>query len=580
MKSDVTGEEREDPLPERGTVRNMTKTPKRAVIYTRISRDDSGEGVANQRQEEDCRKLADLRGWEVVGVEADISISGYSGKDRPAWNRVLGMIRAGEVDLVLAWHMDRMTRSMVDLETLIVLAEEHGVGISTVTGDIDLTSDVGRMVARILAAVARAEVERKGARQKRANEQRARQGEFRSSGFRAFGYTLQGEIVEKEAALIREAAEDVLNGAPLRAIVRRWNELKVPTSRTRKNMSGWTHNSVRSILLNPRNAGIATYNGEVVGKGNWEPIISEETHILLVATLTDPARTKGDENRALGNKPRNLLSGIAVCGECGWKVEAGSNGGRKVYKCSNPDGDHITTHRAEADQIVRSALTLAIGMTTPGTLTEPRDKAVPADLWSQRERINERLKKMTVSWAEGVLTDDMFEAGSASLKSQLEDVETRIESAAQEPEDTNLRWEEARKFESLDMWGQRRVLDDLTEVKLWPKNRRRNLPMKHQVTVHVTDLRGRTWAALDERNGQAPDPSAATYEALAGVLVREQPESITSLSKAAQWLVDEGHTDLSPGGLPGKLSPLVRYVRGETRSGAGWTPKGESAKPA
>lgn len=175
--------------------RRTPATTKRAVIYTRISRDDTGEGVANQRQEEDCRKLAELRGWDVVGVEADISISGYSGKTRPGWNRVLDMIRGGEVEVVIAWHMDRMTRSMLDLEKLILLADEHGVGISTVTGDIDLTTDVGRMVARILAAVARAEVERKGARQKRANEQRARKGEFRSSGFRPFGYTMEGEVL-------------------------------------------------------------------------------------------------------------------------------------------------------------------------------------------------------------------------------------------------------------------------------------------------------------------------------------------------------------------------------------------------
>jgi DNA invertase Pin-like site-specific DNA recombinase len=552
-----------------------TATAKRAVIYTRISRDDTGEGVANERQEEDCRKLADLRGWEVVAVEHDISKSAYSGKERPAWERVLDMIRSGEVEVVVAWHMDRMTRSMLDLETLILLAEEHNVGISTVTGDIDLTTDVGRMVARILAAVARAEVERKGARQKRANLQRAQAGIFRSTGFRPFGYTLDGEVVEHEAALIREAAEDVLNGAPLRAIVRRWKELEVPTARSRKNMDGWTHNSVRSILLNPRNAALSTYDGEVVGKGQWEPIITEETHVLLVATLTDPARSRGD--KTLGNKPRNLLSGIATCGECGHPVEAGSNGGRKVYKCSNPDGDHITTLRSEADELVRSSFALAVGMTTPGTLTKPRDKAVPADLWAERERINERLKKLTVSWTEGRVNDAMFEAGSESLQEQLAAVEARIEEAAQEPEDTNLRWEEARNFLALDLWGQRRVLEDLTEVKLWPKNKKRNVPMKHQVTVYVTDLRGRTWAALDERNGKAPDPSAATYEALADLLVRVQPEGITSLAKAAQWLVDNGHTDRSPSGLPGKLSPLVRYVRGETRGATGWTRKAHGA---
>lgn len=546
--------------------------PTRAVIYTRISRDETGEGVANQRQEEDCRKLADLRGWEVVAVEADISISGYSGKTRPAWNRVLGMIQAGDVDVVIAYHLDRLTRSMVDLENMILISEEHGVGISTVTGDIDLTTDVGRMVARILAAVARAEVERKGARQRRANEQRAAQGVPWRTGFRAFGYTLAGEVVEQEAALISEASEDVLNGTPLRAIVRRWKDLEVPTARSRKNMDGWTHSSVKGILLNPRNAGIATYKGEVVGKGEWEPIVSEETHVLLVATLTDSSRTKGD--KTLGNKPRNLLSGIAVCGECGWKVEAGSSSGRMVYKCSNPDGDHLTTHRAEADEIVRTAFALGVGSTTPGTMTKPRDKAVPADLWAERERINERLEKLTVSWTESNINDRMFEAGSTSLQERLSEIEARIEEAANPPADTNIRWAEAKNFLALDLWGQRRVLDDLTEIKLWPKYRKRNLPIKQQVTVHVTDLRGRTWPALDERDGRALDPSGATYETLADVLVREQPEGIASLAKAAQWLVDNGHTDYSPAGLPGRLSPLVRYVRSEVRGPTGWTLKG------
>ncbi|MCW2849306.1 MAG: hypothetical protein JWR90_3280, partial [Marmoricola sp.] len=73
-------------------------TPKRAVIYTRISRDDSGEGRSTERQEEDCRMLARLRGWDVVDVQEDMSISAYSGKKRPGWERVMEMMRSGEVD--------------------------------------------------------------------------------------------------------------------------------------------------------------------------------------------------------------------------------------------------------------------------------------------------------------------------------------------------------------------------------------------------------------------------------------------------------------------------------------------------
>ncbi len=73
--------------PEGGALptRVASRTRKRCVIYTRVSRDDTGEGRSNERQEEVCRKLADLRGWEVVSVEADISVSAYSGTHRPAW---------------------------------------------------------------------------------------------------------------------------------------------------------------------------------------------------------------------------------------------------------------------------------------------------------------------------------------------------------------------------------------------------------------------------------------------------------------------------------------------------------------
>lgn len=572
----------------------MDSLTKRAAIYTRISRDDSGEGVANQRQEADCRKLADLRGWEVVAVEADISKSGYSEKERPGWRRILSMIERGQIDLVVAWHMDRMTRSMLDLERLIILAEEHSVGISTVHGDIDLTSDVGRMVARILAAVARAEVERKGARQRRANLARAVDGEFRSTGFRPFGYTREGKVVEDEAALIRAAAEDVLNGTPLRGIVRRWNEAGVPTPRSQAvKASGrsdtnedstsskpednrqprWTHGSVRSVLLNPRNAAIATYRGEVVGKGTWDKILEEETHVLLTAMLTDPSRLKGDSQRALGNKPRNLLSGLATCAECGSKVEAGSSNGRRVYKCSNPDGDHLTTDREKADRIVRVSMTFAFGMTSAGTLAPSRDRSVPGDLWEAREKLNSRLETMTVSWANGTITDGMFNAGTEALKSQLDEIEERIEASVHEADPYSLSWEEARRFQDLDVWGQRRVLEDLAEIKLWPKYRKRNLPIKQQVTVYVTDTHGRTWAALDERKHMTPDPSAATYAALADALVQEQPEGVTTLASAAEWLSETGRTDRAPSGLPSKLSPLVRHVRGETRGAMGWTLK-------
>lgn len=480
-------------------------TTKKALIYTRVSRDDSGEGRSNARQREDCQKLAELRGWEVVGVEEDISISAYGTKDRPAWNRVLDAVDAGDVDVVIAWHIDRMTRNMLDLERLILLSEQHGVGVATVTGDIDLTSDVGRMVARILAAVARAEVERKGARQRRANQQRAAEGLPWTSGWRALGYKLVGPkkqrravVVPEEAALIQEAAEDVLNGTSLHEVQRRWGALGVSTPRSAKGKTGmWTHSGVRSVLLNPRNAGIARHKGEVVGVGQWEPILSLETHTLLVAKLTDPARKVGGPDKF--GLAENLLSGIAVCATCGETVAAGSgHKGKPIYQCK---GYHTSTYREEADELVRSAFALSVQMTGPGRVVPLATTQTPDVLLAQAAQLQERLASLSTSFAAGKISIGQLEAASQSITAQLSDVEERIRQASESPRDPlTLRSEAVSDFLALDLAGQRRVLSELSEITLYPKGRgKKNVPIKHQVTMRVKGVGDRWFMALDER---------------------------------------------------------------------------------
>jgi DNA invertase Pin-like site-specific DNA recombinase len=72
----------------------------RVRIYTRISKDDTGEGKSNARQEDACRKIAEIRGWNVVDFVEDISYSAYSGKKRPGWDRVLEIMRSGTTVIV------------------------------------------------------------------------------------------------------------------------------------------------------------------------------------------------------------------------------------------------------------------------------------------------------------------------------------------------------------------------------------------------------------------------------------------------------------------------------------------------
>jgi len=86
----------------------MTPTTKRAGIYARISQDRTGAGLGVERQRSDCAELARKLDLDVVGLYSDNDTSAYSGKPRPEYRRLLEDLNAGRIDVVLAWHTDRV----------------------------------------------------------------------------------------------------------------------------------------------------------------------------------------------------------------------------------------------------------------------------------------------------------------------------------------------------------------------------------------------------------------------------------------------------------------------------------------
>ena len=169
---------------------------------------------------------------------------------------------------------------MKDLERLIDIADAGGVSLRTVNGgDLDLANSSGRMLARILGSVARQESEHKGERQKRANEQRREAGKWVRTGLRKFGYDHDGQPIEPEASALRQAAADVLAGKSLRGIAIDWTGRGLTTTRG----NPFTSMQLRRTLINPLYAAMVTYQEKVVGPGDWEPIIDEDTHRGLVA---------------------------------------------------------------------------------------------------------------------------------------------------------------------------------------------------------------------------------------------------------------------------------------------------------
>jgi len=227
----------------------------KVAVYTRISLDKTGEGAGVERQREDCLALCAARGWDAVEY-SDNDTSATKGI-RKEYQRMLGDIRSGSIVGVVVWHLDRLHRQPIELEQFIALADEKKLALATVTGDVNLATDNGRLIARITGAVARNEVERKTARQKRALKQRAQQG--KGWGSRAFGYTNEDHLEPTEAEVVREAFTTVIHGGSLGSIATRWNAAGLLTA---KGGNQWTGSGVRRVLLNARYAGIRAYEGQ------------------------------------------------------------------------------------------------------------------------------------------------------------------------------------------------------------------------------------------------------------------------------------------------------------------------------
>ena len=239
-------------------------------------------------QREQCDRVRAGKGWAgdvIEYVDNDIASNGKT--TRPGWNPLFADVRAGIVDKIVIAHQDRLTRWPRDGEDFLELIAQCGVTVGNDGGEVDLTTDSGRMIFRILCATARAEVERKGARQRAANQRRANGGSAWISAGRSFGYI--GNAVEPvEAAAIAEACEYILNGGSLLALARQWNRDGLLTVKGKQ----WTGVTVRQVLRRPRNAGLAVYHGEILEgvEAAWPAIVSRDVWESTCSVLTDPAR--------------------------------------------------------------------------------------------------------------------------------------------------------------------------------------------------------------------------------------------------------------------------------------------------
>jgi len=443
------------------------------VIYARISDDREGRQNGVERQEKQCRTLADRNGDEVVAVFVDDDRSAYSGKPRPDYIRMLQFLRDGKADGVLALAPTRLYRRLDDGLAFFKLINEGRLAVETVKqGRYDLSTADGRRDALRAAIDAQHESEQIGERVRDAKADSMAQGLYRG-GPRPFGYEADGMTLRtlecpqcpapdgfsvdreckacgaaavnspgSEAWHLEKAIDAVPAGESLRSIERTWKELGVRTPERRKRQPDgtmgppesrdWEWPAIRKVLLRPRNAGLMEHDGEIVGRAAWPAVTDESRWRACVAVLTNPERRTSTSTARVW-----LGSGLFRCW-CGAPMKMSTSGATKTqaaqgakarptYRCSVVVA-HATRDARKLDAYVQDMAIERLSREDAAELLLPPTPAEEPfeDLAAQANALRTKLDSIAADYAADLMTRKQMLDATALTRKRLERLNARM----------------------------------------------------------------------------------------------------------------------------------------------------------
>lgn len=133
---------------------------KNAGIYIRVSTEDQArEGLSLGEQEEKLRELCKYKDYKIYKVYKDAGISAKDMEHRPQFQKMMEDMRVGKINYIVAYRLDRVTRSIRDLETLIAELEKYHSYLICDRDDVNTSSANGRFFIRMLTVLSQLEIE-------------------------------------------------------------------------------------------------------------------------------------------------------------------------------------------------------------------------------------------------------------------------------------------------------------------------------------------------------------------------------------------------------------------------------------
>lgn len=403
---------------------NIDEKIKSAGIYIRVSTfDQAREGFSLREQEERLKEFCKFKRYNIYKVYQDAGISAKNDK-RPAYQEMIEDVKKGNINVIVALKLDRLTRSVYDIEKLMKFVNDYECDVDCMADESNTTTSNGRMVMRIMTSVSQNEIEKCSERTKFGMAGVIKNGHIPNRtglGFKRKNKKLVPDPLTKD--IIVRIFDLYLEGKSHQAIANIYNKEKV------LGKTNWYDSTIQKILSNE------LYKGDYVnGKRTKHPTYYEN----VIEPIVSKEKWKSCQYQKLRNARHYertatyLFTNKLKCSKCGnflgGHATTKTNGKKYYYyKCNT-----CKTYFNEIDiekELKAFMLELAKqddlinNYYTPFIKSKLEDKT--EDYKKEIKDLDKQLDRIKTAYIKGVVKLEDFDKEIKHIEYQKSDLEKR-----------------------------------------------------------------------------------------------------------------------------------------------------------
>ena len=397
-----------------------------AGLYPRVSTDDQvREGFSLDEQEKEMKKLCMHKNYQIYKVYREEGVSAKN-MNRPKFQEMIQDLKDGKINRIIVYKLDRLTRSIQDLEVICKLIEKYHCSLDSVSEEINTDTAMGVFFIRMTTILAQLEIERTSERTKFGLKGAAKNGHF--CGKAPIGYRkINKELVidDLESEVVKEIFDDYVNGLSVCTITKKLNN-KNALNRN------WRTTTIDRMLSNYIYCGDYLYGKRAK---NMKPIHLENICPAIIDKETfKMVQTQKERNlKNYTRKHTYVYMQKIVCSKCN-KIMGGSsttsrNKPTKIYYKCNCCNTRINEKKIEKPLMLFLNDMLDYYLLIDNNFKSffNEDLNIEIDKYNKMlDKCNKKLKKIKEAYLDDLIDKEEFITEEKAVKSQINDLEFKL----------------------------------------------------------------------------------------------------------------------------------------------------------